>query len=105
MWRKHFLDTMKPKFLPSLWSVNHNADRLEIRADEGRINLDDMLSAGLDPSLLKKSKNILNETEIVGVGFDELTHEYNSDDTDSLISQPSDSNLSDLEESDLPICS
>ena len=22
-WRKHFLDTMRPKFLPPLWSVEH----------------------------------------------------------------------------------
>jgi exonuclease 3'-5' domain-containing protein 2 len=27
MWRQHFLDTMKPKFLPNLWSVDHNAQR------------------------------------------------------------------------------
>ena len=23
-WRQHFLDSMKPRFLPDLWSVNHN---------------------------------------------------------------------------------
>ena len=23
MWRKHFVDTMQPKFLPPLWSVDH----------------------------------------------------------------------------------
>lgn len=29
LWREHFLQTMQPRFLPELWSVNHNADRLE----------------------------------------------------------------------------
>lgn len=28
IWREHFLHTMQPKFLPSLWNVNHNANRL-----------------------------------------------------------------------------
>lgn len=23
-WRQHFLDTMKPRFLPDLWCVDHN---------------------------------------------------------------------------------
>lgn len=27
IWRKHFLETMKPKFLPNLWSVEHNTQR------------------------------------------------------------------------------
>lgn len=27
-WRTHFLETMKPKFLPAKWSVDHNHDRL-----------------------------------------------------------------------------
>ena len=29
MWRKHFVDTMKPKFLPPLWSVDGPHDSLE----------------------------------------------------------------------------
>lgn len=24
LWRQHFLDTMKPRHLPSLWSVTYN---------------------------------------------------------------------------------
>ncbi|XP_019618501.1 PREDICTED: exonuclease 3'-5' domain-containing protein 2-like [Branchiostoma belcheri] len=28
-WRRHFLDNMKPQFLPPLWSVDHNHGRLE----------------------------------------------------------------------------
>lgn len=31
MWREHFLETMRPKYLPAHWSVVHNANRLEIR--------------------------------------------------------------------------
>ncbi|XP_013397750.1 exonuclease 3'-5' domain-containing protein 2 [Lingula anatina] len=27
-WRQHFLDCMKPKYLPTYWSVDHNHDRL-----------------------------------------------------------------------------
>ena len=29
MWRKHFVDTMEPKFLPPLWSVDGPHDSLE----------------------------------------------------------------------------
>ena len=28
VWRQHFLDTMKPAFLPSLWSVDHSHEEL-----------------------------------------------------------------------------
>lgn len=68
LWRQHFLNTMKPKYLPELWNVNHNANRyckyyetlekilllffffnrLGIRAQEGRVNKDDLIVAGLD---------------------------------------------------------
>lgn len=27
IWREHFLKTMKPQYLPELWSVEHNVDR------------------------------------------------------------------------------
>nr|XP_029720317.1 exonuclease 3'-5' domain-containing protein 2-like [Aedes albopictus] len=47
MWREHFLQTMKPKYLPDLWSVEHNYKRLEIRADEGRVDDEDLLIAGV----------------------------------------------------------
>ena len=29
MWRKHFVDTMQPKFLPPLWSVDHRHEILK----------------------------------------------------------------------------
>ncbi|XP_050341446.1 exonuclease 3'-5' domain-containing protein 2 [Bactrocera neohumeralis] len=48
LWRQHFLSTMKPKYLPELWNVNHNANRLGIRAQEGRVDKEDLIVAGLD---------------------------------------------------------
>jgi len=39
MWRKHFLDKMKPKFLPPLWSVDHQEERLGVKAAEKRIDM------------------------------------------------------------------
>ncbi|XP_017118771.1 exonuclease 3'-5' domain-containing protein 2 [Drosophila elegans] len=48
LWREHFLHAMQPRFLPELWNVNHNADRLEVRASEGRVDEADLLVAGLD---------------------------------------------------------
>uniref|UniRef100_A0AAG5CUQ4 Exonuclease 3'-5' domain-containing protein 2 n=1 Tax=Anopheles atroparvus TaxID=41427 RepID=A0AAG5CUQ4_ANOAO len=47
MWREQFLRTMRPKFLPALWSVDHNYKRLEIRAGEGRVNVEDLAIAGI----------------------------------------------------------
>lgn len=69
-WREHFLSTMKPKYMPDLWSVEHNVERLvsferhslqlivkikklktifrlQIRANEGRIDENDLRLAGL----------------------------------------------------------
>lgn len=47
MWREHFLFMMKPKYLPSLWSVRHNQERLIIRQAQNRIDADDAKAAGL----------------------------------------------------------
>lgn len=47
VWREHFLTTMQPKYLPGLWSMNHTAERLTIRATEGRIHESDLKYAGL----------------------------------------------------------
>lgn len=30
-WRQHFLDTMKPRFLPECWSVNHNIYKMKLK--------------------------------------------------------------------------
>ena len=44
-WRKHFLATMQPKFLPELWSVDHQQERLDYRAAEKRIDPNDYKKA------------------------------------------------------------
>lgn len=30
-WRKHFLESMKPKYMPDMWSVDHNHERLVLQ--------------------------------------------------------------------------
>uniref|UniRef100_A0A336JZY7 Exonuclease 3'-5' domain-containing protein 2 n=1 Tax=Culicoides sonorensis TaxID=179676 RepID=A0A336JZY7_CULSO len=62
MWREHFLNTMKPNHLPELWSIDHNVRRLEIRADEGRVQATDLVRAGLAPELLTQSLSTKNST-------------------------------------------
>lgn len=47
MWREHFLETMKPRYLPNLWSVSHNQERLVIRQTQKRIEPQDAKLAGL----------------------------------------------------------
>ncbi|KAH8382754.1 hypothetical protein KR009_005126 [Drosophila setifemur] len=54
LWREHFLHTMQPRFLPDLWSINHNADRLEVRASEGRVDEADLVVAGMDLDIKPK---------------------------------------------------
>ena len=33
LWRRHFLDTMRPNHLPDMWSVDHHHDQLSQRGD------------------------------------------------------------------------
>lgn len=47
VWREHFLTVMKPRFLPKLWSVCHNQERLAIRQTQNRIEPQDARVAGL----------------------------------------------------------
>jgi len=44
-WRKHFLATMQPKHLPELWSVNHQQERLGVKAAENRIDVEQYMLA------------------------------------------------------------
>jgi len=39
LWRQHFLDKMKPQHLPPLWSVDHQEERLGVKAADNRIDL------------------------------------------------------------------
>ena len=42
LWRQHFLDSMKPQFLPPNWSIDHQEDRLSVRQEENRIEEKDL---------------------------------------------------------------
>lgn len=57
---------MHPKFLPNLWNVNHSADRLMIRVNEGRITEEEMKMAGLEVETLvvEKKEATLNHSKI-----------------------------------------
>lgn len=46
-WREHFLTTMCPRYLPALWSVQHNHQRLKQRIVEGRIQPEEVSFAGI----------------------------------------------------------
>ena len=46
-WREHFLTSMKPQYLPPLWSVTHNHSRLTQRIAQGRILPEEISVAGL----------------------------------------------------------
>jgi len=35
MWRHHFIETMQPKFLPNMWSVDHNHKNVQMRMEQG----------------------------------------------------------------------
>lgn len=62
MWRQHFLDTMKPKYLPSMWSVEHNHKRLALQVINHEREVDfDISILGLDPDLIKEVRNLENE--------------------------------------------
>ncbi|KAM3960146.1 exonuclease 3'-5' domain-containing 2 [Aphomia sociella] len=46
IWRVHFLSSMKPKFMPQLWSIKHNEERLRVKYSEGRLSEKDIKSIG-----------------------------------------------------------
>lgn len=46
MWREHFINVMKPNYLPDLWSVKHNEERLWIKWSEGRLSENDLKVIG-----------------------------------------------------------
>jgi exonuclease 3'-5' domain-containing protein 2 len=56
LWRQHFLDCMQPKFMPQLWNVNHNGNRLEIRATEGKVEAEDLKLSGVDAVIYAESR-------------------------------------------------
>lgn len=40
--------------MPSLWNVNHNGDRLMIRAQQGRVTEEELKMAGIEAAIFKK---------------------------------------------------
>lgn len=56
LWRQHFLNSMHPctEFMPVLWDVNHNKNRLEMRANEGRVDADDLKIAGVNAVVMPR---------------------------------------------------
>jgi hypothetical protein len=52
LWREHFLQAMEPNYMPERWDVNHNGNRLEIRATEG----DDLKIAGVEAVIATKTE-------------------------------------------------
>ncbi|XP_054715998.1 exonuclease 3'-5' domain-containing protein 2-like [Uloborus diversus] len=62
MWRQHFLDTMQPKFLPYMWSVEHNHKRLCLQVVNHERDIDfDVSILGLSPELLMAVENMKDE--------------------------------------------
>lgn len=62
LWRNHFLTSLDPKFMPDLWDINHNENRLKIRASEGRIEEEDLKFAGVDAVIIPKKQPVLTVT-------------------------------------------
>jgi len=46
-WREHFLATMRPRYLPALWSVHHNHQRLKQHILQGRIQPEEVTVMGV----------------------------------------------------------
>lgn len=51
-WRQHFLETMKPKFLPSLWSVDHHREVLALKYAQGRLKDSNLSEIGITQELV-----------------------------------------------------
>ncbi|XP_035206691.1 exonuclease 3'-5' domain-containing protein 2-like [Stegodyphus dumicola] len=59
LWRQYFLDTMQPKFLPDMWSVDHNHVRLALQVVNHEREIDfDVSILGISPELLTKAECI-----------------------------------------------
>lgn len=84
VFRKHFLDTMNPQHLPSLWNINHNANRLTIRAQENRIDPEDLKIAGLIPSIQVIAPSSPEKTRKVDLIDENNVDNDNEDDDDEV---------------------
>ncbi|XP_015926356.1 exonuclease 3'-5' domain-containing protein 2 [Parasteatoda tepidariorum] len=58
MWRQHFLDTMQPKYLPSMWSIDHNHKRLAMQVINHEREIDfDTSILGINSELIEEIKS------------------------------------------------
>ncbi|CAN8001693.1 unnamed protein product [Ixodes hexagonus] len=51
-WRQHFLEVMKPNFLPSLWSVDHHREVLALKFAQGRVKDSNLSEIGITQELV-----------------------------------------------------
>ncbi|GFV45067.1 exonuclease 3'-5' domain-containing protein 2 [Trichonephila clavipes] len=59
LWRQHFLDSMQPQYLPSMWSVEHNHKRLALQVINNERDVDFEESIlGLTPELVEEIKEL-----------------------------------------------
>ncbi|GFQ75605.1 exonuclease 3'-5' domain-containing protein 2 [Trichonephila clavata] len=59
LWRQHFLDSMQPQYLPSMWSVEHNHKRLALQVVNNERDVDFEESIlGLTPELVEEIKEL-----------------------------------------------
>lgn len=91
---QHFLTFMNPKFMPNLWNVNHSADRLMIRASEGRITEEELKMAGIEIPIVEKKETTLNNTS------NAINNPNLSNDTDHSSDQSNNSNNNYIEDDD-----
>ncbi|XP_026763911.2 exonuclease 3'-5' domain-containing protein 2 [Galleria mellonella] len=47
VWREHFLTIMHPQYMPELWSIKHNEERLRVKFKEGRLSEKSLKSIGV----------------------------------------------------------
>lgn len=81
-WREHFLETMRPKFMPALWSVDHHHELLAIKIAKGRgkdTNLDEI---GITQEHLRKALEKVGSEWLLDNGDDSSTNDGNSDNED-----------------------
>ncbi|KAL7027429.1 hypothetical protein ACKWTF_005438 [Chironomus riparius] len=79
IFRQHFLNTMEPQFMPKLWNINHNANRLGIRAIEQRIDLKDLEVAGINEKVIQDV-----QSSIKAYSENEANNSSNKQDDDSI---------------------
>ncbi|CAH2069038.1 unnamed protein product, partial [Iphiclides podalirius] len=75
LWREHFLRSMRPKYMPELWSVRHNAERLLVRFQEGRLSEESAKLLGR--KLPKDSQELLELQEDIQQLEEKLREKHN----------------------------